>query len=84
MNQDEARSLVLRLVGDIAPEADLGALRPDASLRDQLDIDSFDFLTFVTRLHESTGINVPESDYASVNSLNGCVAYLLSHKPNAH
>ena len=45
-------------------------------LRDQLDIDSMDFLNFVIAVNERTGIDIPESDYGALATLNGCVAYL--------
>ncbi len=76
MNRDEIRNAVLQALGDVAPEADLNALRPDRPLRDQLDIDSFDYLTFLTHLDEQLGVNVPESDYDRIATLDACVDYL--------
>ena len=76
MTKDELRALALRVLGGIAPEADLAALDPGADLRETLDLDSMDFLNFVVGLHEGTGIDVPESDYARLATLDGCVAYL--------
>ena len=60
----------------MAPELDEAALKADKSFRDQLDIDSMDFLNYVIALHEALGIDIPESDYASVASIDGAVAYL--------
>ncbi len=75
--QDHAtRSTILRLLGDIAPEADLTSLRPDVSFRDQLDLDSMDFLNFVVALHKEFHIEIPESDYPKFMTLNGCLAQL--------
>ena len=48
----------------------------DADLREELDIDSMDFLNFVIGLHERTGIDVPERDYPKLATLAGCVSYL--------
>ena len=76
MTKDELRVLALRVLGGIAPEADLAALDPGADLRESLDLDSMDFLNFVVGLHEGTGVDVPESDYARLSTLEGCVAYL--------
>ena len=45
-------------------------------LRDQLDIDSMDFLNFVIAMNERTGIEIPESDYGELATLTGCVTYL--------
>lgn len=76
MTEDELRALVLRTLGDIAPEADPADLDPKAELRDQLDIDSMDFLNFVIALHEELGVDIPEADYPKLSSIDGAVAYL--------
>lgn len=60
----------------VAPEADLDALPPDAGLRDELDLDSMDFLSFVIALHKALGVEIPEADYGKLTTLAGCVAYL--------
>ena len=78
MTKDELRALALRVLGGIAPEADLTALDPGADLREWLDLDSMDFLNFVVGLHQGTGIDVPESDYARLSTLDDCVAYLAA------
>lgn len=74
--QDDLKQTVLRLLGEIAPEADLAAVNPDVSFRDQLDIDSIDFLNFVVALHKQFQIDVPESDYPELVTIEGCVRYL--------
>ena len=74
--EDEMRSRILRLLGEIAPEADTTSLRPDVSFRDQLDLDSMDFLNFVVALHKEFHIEIPESDYPKYMTLNGCLAQL--------
>ena len=76
MTGDEIRATVLRLLGNIAPEADLTRLKPDVSVRDQLDIDSMDFLNFVIALHDTLHVDIPETDYPKIATLNDCVAYL--------
>jgi acyl carrier protein len=63
-------------LAEIAPEADLEHLDENADLREQLDIDSFDFLNVIIGLHERTGIDVPERDYPKLTTLAGCVSYL--------
>lgn len=78
MTHDELRRTVLAALGDIAPEADLDQLAPEAELRETLDIDSMDFLRFVQQLAVSTGVEVPEADYARLTTLDDCVAYLGS------
>ena len=73
---DDIRQTVLRLLGEIAPEADLTALKPSVSIRDQLDIDSMDFLNFVIMIHKTFGVEIPEADYPKYGTLNGCVEQL--------
>lgn len=81
MKPEEIRGVVLHELGRIAPEADLAALPDSAPLREELDIDSMDFLRFVTALHEATGVDVPEADYERIASLRGCVDYLAARLP---
>lgn len=77
---DDLKAVILRTLGEIAPEADLASLKPDVSFRDQLDIDSMDFLNFVIALHEELHIEIPEEHYPQLSTLNGCVAYLTAHR----
>jgi acyl carrier protein len=76
LTPDEIRQTVLRLLGEIAPEADLSVVKPDISLRDQLDIDSMDFLNFVIMIHKTFGVEIAEADYPKYGTLNGCVEQL--------
>lgn len=72
------RAHLLRLLGEIAPEADLATLNPDVSFRDQLDLDSMDFLNFLVGLREETGIEVPDADVPRVATLASCLDYLAA------
>lgn len=85
MNAQEARILIVTELGNIAPEADYDTLNPQADLREALDIDSLDFLNFISALHKQTGVNVPESDYRKLLTLDGAVIYLMekTKKPPA-
>jgi acyl carrier protein len=78
--QKEARirEIVLRALSDIAPEVDVAALDPSVDLRDQMDIDSVDFLNFVIRLHNELKIDIPDADMAKLATLDGCIKYSLS------
>ncbi len=78
MTRDEVAGVVRSILGGIAPEVDLARVRPDADLRDELDIDSMDFLRFVVALHERLGVEVPEADYPRIRTLDGCAAYLAA------
>jgi len=76
MNEAEIRRAVLEALGEVAPEADLAVLRDEVDLRDQLDVDSMDYLNFIIGLHERTGVDIPERDYARLGTIRACVAYL--------
>ena len=78
MTDGELRETVLRVLGEIAPEADPTTLKPDVSFRDQLDIDSMDFLNFAIALHEELAVEIPEADYPKLATLDGCVEYLAA------
>ena len=60
----------------MAPDADLSDVDPDVRLRDQLDMDSMDFLDIVMELRKRYKIEVPKEDYPRLATLNGCVEYL--------
>ena len=77
---DDLRAIVLEELQKIAPVADLDSLEDDDSLRDELDIDSMDFLKLVQALHARTGVDVPELDYPKLDSLEGAVAYLAARR----
>jgi acyl carrier protein len=78
MTTDEIRNTVLRLLTDIAPEADPARIKPDVSFRDQLDVDSMDLLKFLISLHNEFGVEIPERDYSKLATPNACVAYLTT------
>ena len=76
MTPDEIRAAVLRALGAIAPEADLARLDPAHPIRDQLDLDSVDFMNFLLEVDRELHVDVPEADYGRVPTLDRCVAYL--------
>jgi len=78
VNREAIRAAVLAALSEVAPEAELDQLEPGAELREVLDLDSIDFLRFVQRLAATTGVEVPESDYAQLATLEGVVAYLAA------
>ena len=79
----DVRQIVLDIIAEIAPDADLGKLRGGTSdadqtpLRDLLGLDSMDFLDIVMELRKKHHIDVPEGDYPRLNTLQSCVEYLL-------
>ncbi|MBC7162383.1 MAG: acyl carrier protein [Immundisolibacter sp.] len=81
MTEAELRERLLAILGAIAPEAREIDIDPEQSFRDQLDIDSMDFLNFVTAVHKQLGVPIPELDYPRLASLNGAVHYLMKKLP---
>jgi acyl carrier protein len=78
MTRDEIRTAVLRALVDVAPEVDPAQIKPDVSLRDQIDIDSMDLLNFLIAVHKVTGVEIPEADYPKLATVDGCVDYVAS------
>lgn len=76
MSDVKARSMIVDILGSIAPEGDFAALSGDEDLREVLDLDSMDFMNFIVTLHERTGIDIPEADYPKLRTLDGAIAYL--------
>lgn len=76
MTNTEVRQLILDIIHDIAPDEDLSDVKGEVRLRDQLDLDSMDFLDIVMELRKRHQIEVPEEDYMELSTLDGCVTYL--------
>ena len=75
-NREQIQDIIFDALGAIAPEVEAALIAPDRPLREQIDIDSFDFLNFIIRLHEALGIDIPEKDYVEFLTLNSAVEYL--------
>ena len=78
MTEAEIKNIVRHALGNIAPEVDLDFIDPAKDLRDQIDLDSVDFLNFVIGLHNVLGVDIPDIDLPKLATLNGCIAYLAS------
>ena len=76
MTNDDIKKLVTEIIADIAPDEDLSGLKPDVRLREQLQLDSMDFLDIVMELRKRHGIEVPEADYMQLATLDSCANYL--------
>ncbi|PHR28284.1 MAG: acyl carrier protein [Desulfotalea sp.] len=76
MTNDEIKDLVLDIIEGIDDEADFASLDPDQPLREQLDLDSMDFLDIVMELRKRHQLQIPEQDYPNLATLNSCVTYL--------
>ena len=78
MTAAEIKDVVLGALTGVAPEIDPASIQAGVSFRDQLDVDSMDFLNFVIALHTSLGLDIPEADYPKLATLDSAVAYLAS------
>jgi acyl carrier protein len=76
MKAEEIRSMILEVIHEIVPDEDLSDLKPDVRIRDQIEMDSMDFLDIIMELRKRYGITVPEDDYMELSSLDSSVAYL--------
>lgn len=72
----DVRQIVVDIIADIAPDEDVTNLDDKKSLREQLDLDSMDFLDIVMELRKRHKVEVPQEDYPKLASLESCVAYL--------
>ena len=78
MTKNDIRAAVVAALRTVAPESDPASLPETARLRDELDLDSMDFLNFVLAVHDALHVDVPERDYPKLQTLAGAVAYLES------
>src|SRR3989442_11727263 len=76
MTNEQIRQAVLQIISVIAPDEDLTHVKSDVPLRDQLELDSMDFLDIVMELRKRYSVEVPEAEYGQLASLDSCVTYL--------
>ena len=76
MTEKDVKQIVIEIIEEIAPDEDTSNIDSAVALRDQLDLDSMDFLDIVMELRKKYNIEVPEADYPQLVSLDSCDAYL--------
>ena len=76
MLEQRIRDIIVGIIQVVAPDADLSNLKSDVRLRDQLDMDSMDFLDIVMELRKRYKIEVPKEDYQMLATLDSCISYL--------
>ncbi len=76
MTRDEIRQAIIGIIQDILPDQDFSKVKPDEKLREQIGLDSMDFLDIVMELRKRYGVEVPESEYPQLATLNSCIGYL--------
>jgi acyl carrier protein len=78
MTHEQIREVIARSLRQIAPEVDPQQIDPAADLREQIDLDSMDFLNLVLGVNRELGVEIPESDYGRLRTLDGWIAYLAA------
>jgi acyl carrier protein len=78
MTEIDVRKVLHEELNNIAPEIDITAVDPAADLREAMDIDSMDFLNFITAIHRRLGVDIPEIDYPKLITLDKAIAYAAS------
>jgi acyl carrier protein len=73
---EEIRAMILEVIANIVPDEDLSNLKGDVPIREQIELDSMDFLDIIMELRKRYGIEVPEDDYMELATVDGSVAYL--------
>jgi len=76
MIEERVRAIVLAIIEIVAPDADLSNIKDEVSLREQIDLDSMDFLDIVMELRKQYKVEVPKEEYSQLATLKGCVDYL--------
>jgi len=83
MNNDDLGALIRKVFSDLAPEIDIDSVDPNAPLQATLDLDSMDFLNAMIAIHDATGVDVPESDYGQVTTLETIERYVSARIASA-
>lgn len=81
MDESTIHDAISRTLASIAPEVSLEKIAATVPLRDQIDLDSMDWLNFIVGLHEQLHVDIPEADYRKLRTLNDLVAYLRAKLP---
>jgi len=76
MTADDIRKAILDILHDISPDEDLSNLKEEVPFRDQLELDSMDFLDIVMELRKRYRIQIPEEEYTELASMGSTVRYL--------
>ena len=76
MTKEQIKDKILEIIAQIMPDENLSNLKGDIPIREQVELDSMDFLDIIMELRKRYGIEVPEDDYVHLDTLDGSVAYL--------
>lgn len=78
MNDNDIRSGIVAAIQDVAPEVEADELVADRALREQVDLDSMDWLNVIVGFHERFGVDIPEADYAKLTTIDAIAAYIVA------
>ncbi len=81
MDREQLKAVALEILRGIAPEVEPDDIAPATPLRQQVDLDSMDWLNFLIGLHQRLGVNIPEADYAQLVTLDNVLDYLQARLP---
>jgi acyl carrier protein len=76
MNAEQIRQVILAILARIAPDEDLAEIRDEVPFREQMELDSMDFLDIVMELRKQFRIQIPEDNYQQLTTMNSTVTYL--------
>lgn len=76
MTKEELKTIIIEQILEIAPDVEEQDIPTDERLQNAIEFDSYDFLSLLTALHEKVGVEIPEADYAQVDTLNHMVDYI--------
>jgi acyl carrier protein len=79
MTRDEAKAVILEVLGDIAPEVDPATVDHALDLTEQLDLDSMDYLAWLLGIGQVTGLDIPQRDVGRFLTVDGAADYLTAH-----
>lgn len=79
MTKEELQSEIIKAILEIAPDVEADEIEVGENIQRSLEIDSFDFLKILTAMHEKTGVEVPEADYAKVGSVEDMANYFIDN-----
>ena len=79
MTQEQIKKAIIDQILEIAPDIDKNDIIPDKNIQRSLEIDSFDFLKMLTALNDILGVEVPEKDYAKVDTIDNMTQYFVKN-----
>jgi acyl carrier protein len=78
MNTQEAKTVIFKVLGEIAPEVDASTIDHGLDLTEQLDLDSMDYLAWMLGINEATGIEIPQRDVSRFLTIDGAADFLVA------